>query len=173
MFSMLEIYNEKVRDLLNPSDKKGGLRVRQHPKKGFYADGLKTVAVSAYKDIEQRMDEGTTNRTVAATNMNATSRYILQFYSKCAQFFNAFKCNLKDLTTKSANSTRSQRLVWKHMCSSVAFCSCGIGPAVRGVFSASMAEGSRHLACVLSFSPPPPPFPFFVVFLFLSTEFSV
>lgn len=73
MFSMLEIYNEKVRDLLNPSDKKGGLRVRQHPKKGFYADGLITVPVSEYKDIEQRMEEGTRNRTVAATNMNATS----------------------------------------------------------------------------------------------------
>lgn len=73
MFSMLEIYNEKVRDLLNPSDKKGGLRVRQHPKKGFYADGLKTVPVNEYKDIEQRMEEGTRNRTVAATNMNATS----------------------------------------------------------------------------------------------------
>lgn len=72
---MLEIYNEKVRDLLNPSDKKGGLRVRQHPKKGFYADGLKTVPVNEYKDIEQRMEEGTRNRTVAATNMNATSRY--------------------------------------------------------------------------------------------------
>ena len=71
---MLEIYNEKVCDLLNPSNNKGGLKVRQHPKKGFYADGLKTVAVSEYKDIEDRMEEGTKNRTVAATNMNATSR---------------------------------------------------------------------------------------------------
>ena len=76
-FSMLEIYNEKVRDLLNPSTNKGGLRVRQHPSKGFYADGLKTVPVSEYKDIEMRMEEGTTNRTVAATNMNATSRYVI------------------------------------------------------------------------------------------------
>ena len=33
---MLEIYNEEVRDLLNPSKKKGGLRVRQHPTDGFY-----------------------------------------------------------------------------------------------------------------------------------------
>ncbi|RMX42363.1 hypothetical protein pdam_00004872 [Pocillopora damicornis] len=65
-FSMLEIYNEKVRDLLNPSTNKGGLRVRQHPSKGFYADGLKTVPVSEYKDIEMRMEEGTTNRTIAA-----------------------------------------------------------------------------------------------------------
>ena len=37
-FSMLEIYNEAVRDLLNPESSKGkkGLRVREHPKKGFY-----------------------------------------------------------------------------------------------------------------------------------------
>ena len=39
MFSMLEIYNEQVRDLLNPAgNKKGGLRVREHPKKGFYGE---------------------------------------------------------------------------------------------------------------------------------------
>lgn len=34
--SMLEIYNEQVRDLLKKSSKKGGLQVRQHPAKGFY-----------------------------------------------------------------------------------------------------------------------------------------
>ncbi|EDV28301.1 uncharacterized protein TRIADDRAFT_53800 [Trichoplax adhaerens] len=67
-FSMLEIYNEQVRDLLNSKSKsKKGLRVRQHPKKGFY------VPVNSYKDIENRMEEGTRNRTVAATLMNATS----------------------------------------------------------------------------------------------------
>ena len=75
---MLEIYNEQVRDLLNPkSNKKGGLKIRQHPKKGFYAQGLKVVPVVSYDDIEDKMEEGTQNRTVAATNMNATSRYEL------------------------------------------------------------------------------------------------
>lgn len=73
LFSMLEIYNEKVRDLLNPTSGKAGLRVRQHPKKGFYADGLTVQPVKDYADIEMRMEEGTKNRTVAATNMNATS----------------------------------------------------------------------------------------------------
>lgn len=36
--NMLEIYNEIVRDLLNPLEKnrKKGLRVREHPSKGFY-----------------------------------------------------------------------------------------------------------------------------------------
>lgn len=73
-FSMLEIYNEQVRDLLNPaSNKKGGLKVRQHPAKGFYVESLVTVPVKDYADIDNRIEEGTRNRTVAATNMNATS----------------------------------------------------------------------------------------------------
>ena len=37
-FSMLEIYNEVVRDLLKPQKGKGGLKIREHPKKGFYGE---------------------------------------------------------------------------------------------------------------------------------------
>eukprot|EP00118_Oscarella_pearsei_P013302 m.105220 g.105220 ORF g.105220 m.105220 type:complete len:1030 (+) comp37217_c0_seq30:391-3480(+) len=73
-FSMLEIYNERVRDLLNSkANKKTGLKVRQHPKKGFYVPELLQTPVASYKEIENRMNEGTQNRTVAATNMNQTS----------------------------------------------------------------------------------------------------
>ncbi|CAG0885568.1 unnamed protein product [Darwinula stevensoni] len=73
-FNMLEIYNEVVRDLLDASkNQKKGLKIRENPKKGFYAEGLKTVMVASYDDIKAKMDEGTLNRTVAATNMNATS----------------------------------------------------------------------------------------------------
>lgn len=72
-FSMLEIYNENVRDLLDSTGSKAALRVRQHPKSGFYADGLKEVPVGSYQEIEHRMEEGTRNRTVASTKMNATS----------------------------------------------------------------------------------------------------
>lgn len=38
-FSMLEIYNEVARDLLDAKStgkKNAGLKIRQHPKKGFY-----------------------------------------------------------------------------------------------------------------------------------------
>ncbi|XP_045126416.1 kinesin-like protein KIF28P [Portunus trituberculatus] len=70
---MLEIYNEVVHDLLNPTKSKKGLKVRQHPKKGFYAEGLKLALVTNYNEIEQKMNEGTVNRTIASTNMNATS----------------------------------------------------------------------------------------------------
>jgi len=73
-FSMLEIYNEKVHDLLSShTGKKPALRIRQHSTKGFYADGLLVFPVKDYVDIERRMEEGTKNRTVASTNMNATS----------------------------------------------------------------------------------------------------
>ncbi|XP_041372207.1 kinesin-like protein KIF28P [Gigantopelta aegis] len=72
-FSMLEIYNEQVRDLLDIKTRRGGLRVRQHPKGGFYAENLKIVPVRSYNDIESKIEEGTLNRTVASTNMNATS----------------------------------------------------------------------------------------------------
>ncbi|XP_060063153.1 kinesin-like protein KIF28 [Ylistrum balloti] len=73
-FSMLEIYNEQVRDLLSRENPKGGLQVRQNPKLGlFYVEGLKKVPVGSYVEIEKRMDQGTANRTVASTNMNATS----------------------------------------------------------------------------------------------------
>ncbi|XP_020609741.1 kinesin-like protein KIF28P [Orbicella faveolata] len=73
-FSMLEIYNEQVRDLLVKNNPKGGLQVRQNPKEGnFFVQNLKRVAVVSYEDIERRIEEGTANRTVAATQMNATS----------------------------------------------------------------------------------------------------
>ncbi|EGD80556.1 kinesin family member 1C [Salpingoeca rosetta] len=75
-FSMLEIYNEKVRDLLQPpqQQQKGGLRVRENPKsKKFEVVGLKLVDVKSYNEIETQMELGTKHRTVAATKMNNTS----------------------------------------------------------------------------------------------------
>ncbi|PVH98125.1 kinesin-domain-containing protein [Periconia macrospinosa] len=70
--SYLEIYNEKVRDLLNPSTK-GNLKVREHPSTGPYVEDLAKLVVSSFSEIENLMDEGNKARTVAATNMNETS----------------------------------------------------------------------------------------------------
>jgi kinesin family protein 1 len=70
--SYLEIYNERVRDLLNPSTK-GNLRVREHPSTGPYVEDLAKLAVRSFSEIENLMDEGNKARTVAATNMNETS----------------------------------------------------------------------------------------------------
>ncbi|KAH9217758.1 hypothetical protein DL95DRAFT_92068 [Leptodontidium sp. 2 PMI_412] len=70
--SYLEIYNERVRDLLNPSTK-GNLKVREHPSTGPYVEDLAKLVASSFNEIEHLMDEGNKARTVAATNMNETS----------------------------------------------------------------------------------------------------
>ncbi|KAK6217411.1 kinesin motor domain-containing protein [Colletotrichum tabaci] len=70
--SYLEIYNERVRDLLNPSTK-GNLKVREHPSTGPYVEDLAKLVVGSFQEIEHLMDEGNKARTVAATNMNETS----------------------------------------------------------------------------------------------------
>uniref|UniRef100_T1HYD7 Kinesin-like protein unc-104 n=1 Tax=Rhodnius prolixus TaxID=13249 RepID=T1HYD7_RHOPR len=70
--SYMEIYCERVRDLLNPKNK-GNLRVREHPLLGPYVEDLSKLAVTSYEDIHNLIDEGNKARTVAATNMNETS----------------------------------------------------------------------------------------------------
>uniref|UniRef100_A0A8C8VHB3 Kinesin-like protein unc-104 n=1 Tax=Pelusios castaneus TaxID=367368 RepID=A0A8C8VHB3_9SAUR len=71
--SYMEIYNEKVRDLLDPKGSRQSLKVREHNVFGPYVDGLSKLAVASYKDIESLMSEGNKSRTVAATNMNEES----------------------------------------------------------------------------------------------------
>ncbi|XP_065566574.1 kinesin-like protein KIF28P isoform X2 [Artemia franciscana] len=70
--SMMEIYNERVRDLFDIKSKKG-LRIREHPKKGFYAEGLKSRFGTSSSDLLTHIERGATNRTVAATNLNEVS----------------------------------------------------------------------------------------------------
>ena len=59
-FSILEIYNERVQDLLtDPSRRpKGGLKVREHKQLGVYVQDLSKHAVDSYEAIEEKMDEG-------------------------------------------------------------------------------------------------------------------
>ncbi|CAH3041179.1 unnamed protein product [Porites lobata] len=70
--SYLEIYCERVRDLLSPSAE-NNLRVREHPMLGPYVEDLTKLAVTSFADINDLIDEGNKARTVAATNMNETS----------------------------------------------------------------------------------------------------
>ena len=69
--SYMEIYCEKVKDLLCP--KQENLKVREHPIFGPYVDNLEKMAVCSYEDIFELMDTGNKARTIAATNMNSTS----------------------------------------------------------------------------------------------------
>ena len=65
--------NEKLRDLLTPADFDAKLKVREDPKKGVVVHNQVEVVVNSHDDIENLMDEGTSNRVTAATAMNAQS----------------------------------------------------------------------------------------------------
>ncbi len=73
--SMLEIYNEKVQDLLIPPNKRpsGGLRIRESKVMGIFVEELTKYPVTSYEEINKKMDEGYNNRTIGSTLMNATS----------------------------------------------------------------------------------------------------
>ncbi|NXC28135.1 KI16B protein, partial [Campylorhamphus procurvoides] len=72
--SYLEIYNERVRDLLRrKSSKTNNLRIREHPKEGPYVEDLSKHLVQNYTDVEELMEAGNINRTTAATGMNDVS----------------------------------------------------------------------------------------------------
>uniref|UniRef100_A0A6P7GBU2 Kinesin-like protein Klp98A n=1 Tax=Diabrotica virgifera virgifera TaxID=50390 RepID=A0A6P7GBU2_DIAVI len=70
--SYLEIYQERVADLLRGRDN-NSLKVREHPKKGPYVQGLTTCLVTNYGHIQECMERGNSHRTTAATNMNDVS----------------------------------------------------------------------------------------------------
>ncbi|XP_059148242.1 kinesin-like protein KIF16B [Physella acuta] len=72
--SYLEIYNEKVRDLLkSASSSKHNLRVREHPRDGPYVQDLSKHSVASYDVLMNLMKRGNLNRTTASTNMNDVS----------------------------------------------------------------------------------------------------
>ena len=70
--SYLEIYNEKVRDLLNP-ESKGNMKVREHPVLGPYVQDLSKLTVHSNEEIDLLMTQGNACRTVASTAMNSES----------------------------------------------------------------------------------------------------
>lgn len=72
--SYMEIYNEKVRDLLAEGGKvKQKLRVREHPKEGPYVEGLSRHVVEGYRGIAALLEAGNSQRATASTKMNDTS----------------------------------------------------------------------------------------------------
>ncbi|XP_031637140.1 kinesin-like protein Klp98A isoform X2 [Contarinia nasturtii] len=71
--SYLEIYNERVKDLLGPTNGNNTLRVREHRQLGPYVEGLSQHPVSDYMEIQDCIDRGNMYRTTASTKMNDTS----------------------------------------------------------------------------------------------------
>ncbi|KAI8622301.1 hypothetical protein BC830DRAFT_1090210 [Chytriomyces sp. MP71] len=71
--SYMEIYNEKVRDLLSINLPKPQLRVREHPTLGPYVEDLSRLVVTGNQQIERLIDLGNKARSTASTQMNETS----------------------------------------------------------------------------------------------------
>ncbi|CCW61950.1 unnamed protein product [Phytomonas sp. EM1] len=82
--SFLEIYCEKVRDLLvgrggvssnqgNSSSSTGSLRIRQHPINGPYVEGLSQIRVRDADSVIKNLASGMRDRVTAETKMNEHS----------------------------------------------------------------------------------------------------
>ncbi|KAJ6664479.1 hypothetical protein lerEdw1_007136 [Lerista edwardsae] len=55
--SYMEIYNEKVRDLLDPKGSRQSLKVREHKVLGPYVDGLSQLAVTSFENSGEKVSK--------------------------------------------------------------------------------------------------------------------
>ncbi|CAI7580295.1 hypothetical protein N7533_009876 [Penicillium manginii] len=69
--SYMEIYMERIRDLLVPQN--DNLPVHEEKNRGVYVKGLLEVYVSSVQEVYEVMRRGGNSRAVAATNMNQES----------------------------------------------------------------------------------------------------
>ena len=92
--SIVEIYMEKIRDLLSPE--KNNLKVREDKSRGIYIEDVTEYSVATEMEVYSYMHLGNNNRAVCATNMNeGSSRSHLVFIMTIAQ---------KDLHNSSAKT---------------------------------------------------------------------
>ncbi|KAL6596845.1 P-loop containing nucleoside triphosphate hydrolase protein [Neocallimastix sp. 'constans'] len=92
--SFMEIYMERIRDLLNPTN--DNLPIHEEKNRGVYVKGLLEVYVSSVQEVMEVMRRGTASRVVAFTNMNAES-------SRSHSIF-VVTVNQKDLTNGTQKS---------------------------------------------------------------------
>ncbi|XP_060180872.1 kinesin-like protein KIN-12B isoform X1 [Lycium barbarum] len=69
--SFLEIYNEQITDLLDPSQR--NLQIREDVRTGVYVENLTEECVSTMKDVTKLLVKGLSNRRIGATSINAES----------------------------------------------------------------------------------------------------
>ncbi|XP_033148275.1 kinesin-like protein KIN-12C isoform X1 [Brassica rapa] len=69
--SFLEIYNEQITDLLEPSST--NLQIREDLGKGVYVENLVELNVRTVNDVLKLLLQGAANRKIAATHMNSES----------------------------------------------------------------------------------------------------
>lgn len=95
LVSYLEIYNENIRDLLNPSESSSNLVLKEQPGEGVCVQNLSTHTVHNAGDCERLLAIGTKNRIVGATLMNATS----------SRSHSIFTISLEQISTDDTHNT--------------------------------------------------------------------
>jgi kinesin family protein 1 len=99
--SFLEIYNDALRDLLNPKSQ-ASLRVREHPKSGPYVEHLQWLAVGTVHDVSRILNQGYRHRTTASTMMNDES-------SRSHAIFQAIFTQIEETTEGEGSEEESRK----------------------------------------------------------------
>ncbi|CBI26728.3 unnamed protein product, partial [Vitis vinifera] len=100
--SFLEIYNEQIGDLLDPTQR--NLEIKDDPKNGFYVENLTEEYVTSYEDVTQILIKGLSSRKVGATSIN----------SKSSRSHVVFTCIIeswcKETSSKCFGSSKTSRI---------------------------------------------------------------
>ena len=118
--SMIELYNEEIRDSLSKNERKEKLEIHQDPKTGFYVRNISIINVKNEDELLALVSFGKSSRQVRATSMNdysSRSHSILTVFVESSQgdpssqekAFRIGKLNLVDLAgsekQKQTNTT--------------------------------------------------------------------
>lgn len=113
--SYLEIYSEKIYDLLDTSNRKGkkkDLHIRHTIAKGPYVEDLEIVMVENYTEMKRLMDKGNKSRSIASTKMNdRSSRSHAVFTIYLTQLIKEEVEDAKGKTTKTREISSKINLV--------------------------------------------------------------
>uniref|UniRef100_A0AAV1UG35 Kinesin-like protein n=1 Tax=Peronospora matthiolae TaxID=2874970 RepID=A0AAV1UG35_9STRA len=94
--SYIEIYMERIRDLLDPYKSKVNLQVREDAQRGIFVEGMTEMCVTSDDELLAAMRAGAANRAVAATGMNEGSSR-----SHSVFMVTLFQRNLENQATKA------------------------------------------------------------------------
>ncbi|KAL1495803.1 hypothetical protein AB1Y20_016664 [Prymnesium parvum] len=101
--SFLELYNEEIRDLLDPGKERGAIAVREDVNGNVAIVGAEEEVVTSSEAMLQCLHRGTLRRSTAETNMNETSSRSHAIFSVAME-----KCAKGSASADEANGSRER-----------------------------------------------------------------